>query len=357
LDGKLEVSSESDNPAIFVGGAGAAGGYFSLNPPAGNLAGAGVIGAIGAGAIEEGDAAFKGELGGSSKTTFKTASTTNTSSETITDVINRSSSERGYTYDFKGRGEGKFKYDEQSENITRYMGLFPALQDATKELPKIESTAVAFGNMISIDSDVMVEEHSLQVLADRNCGLNGESREGSRGDCQVDFRNAEFDLDADYSLNDKDINLDTKNHFHDVGLYAALAGGAGLFTKANVSAVSVVDDILNASVESSATAIGNLKSINVSTDKFDNGVVLADITQVSVADVSAESMVGGGLQKPVVCVAAPCDGIGYGGIEIVNYNNLGGMTIASSTATAIGNAVSITVSSGQKIPAPTPTTP
>jgi hypothetical protein len=351
LDGKLKVSSESDKPAVFVGGAGAAAGYFTYPPLSGGVAGAGVIGAIGAGAIEEGDAAFAGELGGSSKTTYKTASTTNTTTEAISDTVNRASSERGYTYDFRGEGGGKIKYNVESEDITRFYGLYPDLQDATKELPKVTSNAVAFGNMISIESDTMVEEHSIQVLTDRNCGLNGEkSGNVGRGDCSVNFDNAAFDLDADYNLNDKLVNLDTKNHFHDVGLYVALASGAGLFTKADISAVSMVSDILNASVESTATAIGNLKSIDVSTGKNDNGVVLADITQVSVADVSALSVVGGG--QRVECLSAPCKG-GYGGIEIVNYNNLGGMTIAKSTATAIGNAVNISVSSGQK----TTTTP
>jgi hypothetical protein len=131
----------------------------------------------------------------------------------------------------------------------------------------------------------------------------------------------------------------------------ALAGGADLFTKANVTATSYVDDILNASVESTATAIGNLKSVNVKTTDYDNGVVLADITQVSVADVSATSMVGGGPR--VACLSVECNGL-YGGIEIVNYNNLGGMEIATSTATAIGNAVNITVNSGTDL---TPDTP
>lgn len=344
LDGSLVVSSESGEPGIFVGGAGAAVGWFNLNPPAGNLAGAGVIGAIGAGAISEGDASFDSELGGSWRTTNRTTASTNSSQEAIREASNRYSAERGYSYEHSGQGSGSFKLDIQSEDITRIYGLYPALQDATKELPKVVSNAAAFGNMISIESDVMVEEHSIQVVADRNCELNRGATAGLRGDCSVNFDKADFDLDADYSINDAPVNLDTQNHFHDVGLFAALSGGAGLLTKANISAVSAVDDILNASVESTATAIGNFKSIDLASAKNDNGVVLADITQVSIADVSAMSTVGGGPR--ILCVSEGCNGV-YGGIEIVNYNNLGGMTIAKSTATAIGNAVNISVNSGQ----------
>ena len=128
-------------------------------------------------------------------------------------------------------------------------------------------------------------------------------------------------------------------------MLATLAAGAGLLKKADITAVSTVNDILNASVESTATAIGNLKSIDLTTSARENGLVIADITQVSVADVSAYSSVGGGL------LAAPAlseEGYYYGGgINLVNYKNLGGVTIAKSTATAIGNVVNIGVNSGQ----------
>jgi hypothetical protein len=41
-------------------------------------------------------------------------------------------------------------------------------------------------------------------------------------------------------------------------------------------------------------------------------------------------------------------GVSYGGgINFVNYNHLGGVTLAKSTATAIGNVVNVGVNSAQ----------
>lgn len=349
LDGELVVSSRSNNPALFVGGAGAAGGWFSLNPPAGNLAGAGVIGVIGADAIEEGDAAFAGELGGSLTNSNRTSSTTVVDNETINETIHDSTSRNGYTYELSGEGSGNLWLSLKTEDITRFYGLYPVLQDATKELPKVESVATAVGNLISIESDVAVQEHSIQVVADTNCNHVDEGETGSERGCNPDFGNAQFDLDADLDVNDRFLNVDSGNNFHDVALLTTMAAGAGLLKKADITAVSTVDDILNASVESSATAIGNMKSINVETVTPENGLVIADITQVSVADVSAYSTVGGNplLAQPALLSEGYYGG---GGINLVNYNHLGGLTIAKSTATAIGNVVNIGVNSAQSTP-------
>jgi hypothetical protein len=111
-----------------------------------------------------------------------------------------------------------------------------------------------------------------------------------------------------------------------------------------------VNDILNASVESTATAIGNIKSIDVNTANLQNGLVVADVTQVSIADVSAYSTVGG--QQPLLANVI-CEGeCGYpgGGINLINYTNLGGLPIVTSNATAIGNVLNIKVNSGQAAP-------
>lgn len=344
LDGELVVSSRSNNPALFVGGAGAAAGWFTLNPLAGNLGGAGAIGVIGADAIEEGDASFAGELGGSWTDSNRTSSTRVVDNETINETIHDSTSRNGYTYDLSGEGSGNLWLSLKTEDITRFYGLYPVLQDATKELPKVESVATAIGNLISIESDVAVQEHSLQVVADTNCNHVDEGATGTERGCNPDFDSAQFDLDADLNVNDQFVGVDTGNTYHDVAVLTTLAAGAGLLKKADITAVSTVDDILNASVESTATAIGNLKSIDLTTSNPENGLVIADITQVSIADVSAYSTVGGGLYESRELLS---EGYYGGGINLVNYNHLGGLTIAKSTATAIGNVVNIGVNSGQ----------
>ena len=344
LDGELTVASRSNNPALFVGGAGAAGGWFSLNPSGGNLAGAGVIGAIGADAVSEGDASFAGELGGSLTQSTNTTSSTIVDNTTVNEAINDSSSRNGYTYGLSGAGSASLWASLQTEDITRIYGLYPVLQDATKELPKVESNATAVGNLISIESDVAVQEHSLQVVADTNCNHIDNAASGTQQGCNPDFNNAQFDLDADLNVNNGFVNVDSGNTYHDVALLTTMAAGAGLLKKADITAVSTVDDILNASVDSAATAIGNLKSIDVTTSNANNGLVIADITQVSMADVSAYSTVGG---SPIL-VNALDQGVSYGGgINFVNYNHLGGVTLAKSTATAIGNVVNVGVNSAQ----------
>jgi hypothetical protein len=192
---------------------------------------------------------------------------------------------------------------------------------------------------------VAVQEHSLQVVADTNCNHIDNAASGTQQGCNPDFNNAQFDLDADLNVNNGFVNVDSGNTYHDVALLTTMAAGAGLLKKADITAVSTVDDILNASVDSAATAIGNLKSIDLTTANANNGLVIADITQVSVADVSAYSTVGG---SPLGPTALDVSNVSYGGgINFVNYNHLGGVTLAKSTATAIGNVVNVGVNSGQ----------
>jgi hypothetical protein len=349
FDGNLHgdlTTHGSDHFPLFIGGAGAIGGFFTDPGPDG-AAGAGVIGAIGAYGTN-GHADFNGNLGGSLTTGVDTES---------------SQSTRNW---YSAKGEGTFggNLDVTYADITRIYGLAPAVQDAKKELPVVTSDAVAVGNSISIETDTAVQEHSLQVVADTTCGGHRgdgnmiEVRDG-RG-CRTDFNDAAFKLDAGFYVNGNPVEVDTNvrdgdagqgNYFHDVALLTTLSAGAGLLKKADISATSTVSDILNASVEGSATAIGNIKSISVDTGVDQNGLVIGDISQVSVADVSAYSTVGGGYAIPVLASSVECiDCGGYpnaGGINIINYTGLGGKNIAASTATAIGNAVNIKVNSGQ----------
>ena len=131
-------------------------------------------------------------------------------------------------------------------------------------------------------------------------------------------------------------NLDSGNYNHDVALLLGLAAGAGLIEQADITASAKAYDIWNAQTEATATAIGNIKSIDLETVRNANGLIIADITQLSVANVSADASVTG--------------------VNLINYTNLGKLDdpIAKATATAIGNAVNIKLNSGQGVPTPTP---
>lgn len=148
--------------------------------------------------------------------------------------------------------------------------------DALNELPEVISTATAVGNNASIESTVAVNAHGSQSLH-----------------------------------------------------------GDWFFDAAEVSAVSDVYYILNATVDSTATAVGNNYSLTVDPATADDALVTADITQYSHANVSAQSYVSD--------------------VWLNGYYNLGvdeladdeldvlGRPIVSSVATAVGNNLSISV--------------
>lgn len=161
-----------------------------------------------------------------------------------------------------------------------------AALDALTELPEVISQATAVGNNTTIDTDTAVELHEAQILV------------GS-----VEYPAGE----------------DT----------APLQDGLDIFnwgvTPAKVTATSTVYDILNASVDSDATAVGNNLAINVEAAGPDR-LLMADVLQLSVADVTATSTV-------------------YD-VSLNNYINLGSLDrpIVNSVATAVGNNKAISVS-------------
>ena len=105
----------------------------------------------------------------------------------------------------------------------------------------------------------------------------------------------------------------------------ALAAFLGFPNPADIKATSRVSDIENASVDSSATAVANNLNVTVQANHGDR-LFMGDVTQVSVANVTARSSV-------------------YD-VDLDNYSNLGKLKspIVNSVATAIGNNKSITVS-------------
>jgi hypothetical protein len=149
--------------------------------------------------------------------------------------------------------------------------------DAMAELPEVVSAATAVGNNTSVDADTAVQLHEMQVAVGEGTTM-GE--------------------DGEPMLEDA--------------------------TLANISATSTVSNILNGSVDSTATAVGNNLTGDVVAEGADR-LLMADATQFSLANVSATSDVSA--------------------VNVENYTNLGGMDrpLVNSAATAVGNNKSISV--------------
>lgn len=327
------VETNGEGPAFFIGGDIVAAGGGSIPPGLGAVVGTG--GAALAGAFaKNGRADFEGAF--NSDTDARTESNANLNVDVVGSLAysETGSSSKSQTIEQSSNQTSKIIENISKKEIVTVYAIQEAVQDALLELPEVIDQATAIGNLITVNSDVMVEEHSAQILFDtHNFGrktCKSELCEIPNGPfAKVNFEDADFDLDADLNVNDTEKDLHQNNHFHDLALLFGLAAGAGLIDQAEISAKSEVYNIYNATGSAAATAIGNLKSINVDTNNPNNGIVLADVTQLSVANVNANAQA-------------------YN-IDVVNYTNLGGLdrAIARSTATAIGNSLNITVNSGQ----------
>jgi hypothetical protein len=165
--------------------------------------------------------------------------------------------------------------------------------DALTQLPQVISAATSVGNNTSITADTAVELHEAQwTLGSVNGGATGDI--GAANGLQV-------------------LGLDV--------------------TPAQINATSTVYNILNASVDSTATAVANNLAVNVTATGPDR-LMMADVTQVAVADVTASSSVSA--------------------VDVYNYTNLGSLThpLVNSVATAVGNNKTITVNAPAVTAAP-----
>jgi hypothetical protein len=174
--------------------------------------------------------------------------------------------------------------------------------DAVKDLASVVSAATAVANNTSITADTAVELHEGQFAFG-----------GVRPYVTLDS------VGGGNSWSSGNSNLDLA-----AILLIGLAEGG--LTKAKIEAKSDVYDIKNASVDSSATAVANNLSVNV-TATGPNRLLMGDVTQLAIADVTASSKVND--------------------VTLSNYTNLGtalGRPIVSSVATAVGNNKTINVS-------------
>lgn len=169
--------------------------------------------------------------------------------------------------------------------------------DALTELPSIVSQATAVANNTIIESENSLQLHEGQF----SFNVSEEGSSPSIGNVGTDNSN----LTAAYALG-----------------VLALTGG---IESAKISATSNVTDILNASVDSSATAVANNMTVTLNPTTPDDALMIGDVVQFAFADVSATSVVSN--------------------VSLVNYTGLGNLEapIVSSVATAVGNNKSITV--------------
>lgn len=166
------------------------------------------------------------------------------------------------------------------------------------DLPVIESVATAVGNSQNIESTVAVNLHDSQF---------------NMGDVGMD--------DQFYALES------TENTGTDILALMTAGAALGIIEQGLVSADSTVTNIQNASIDSSATALGNNISLDLAAHTEGDAFLIADFTQANYADVTASSYVSD--------------------ISVNNYANLGVLDgpLISSVATAVGNNVDISVSS------------
>jgi hypothetical protein len=173
--------------------------------------------------------------------------------------------------------------------------------DALTELPEVVSTATAVANNSSVTSTVAVEMHEGQFAFDtcRECGETGVG------------------IDGLYGI--------TGNTHTNLALALTYAASFGWIAPADITATSWVFNILNATVNSTATAVANNKSITIDPATPDDALLIADITQFAFANVAAYSQVTG--------------------VTVNNYTNLGMLDypLVNSVATAVGNNLNITV--------------
>ena len=98
------------------------------------------------------------------------------------------------------------------------------------------------------------------------------------------------------------------------------------FLKGNVSATSEVAHILNASVDSAATAVGNNTDVTLAEATPGDALLIADVKQTSIGNISAKSEV------------SHVDVSGYTSLAAINK------PLVNSNATAVGNNFSVKVS-------------
>lgn len=187
---------------------------------------------------------------------------------------------------------------------------------------EIDQSSIGDISAISVVKDITVAQ-----LETSHSGYGHNSHHGNNGivppmDALTELGQAVSSATA--VANNANISSVTEGVFVDVGQTAS----NGYHNIGNVSAKSVVIDVDGLMVDSAATAVSNNLNLSVDPASIVNGTtVVANISQSSLMDVSAKSMVKD--------------------VTLTNFRNLGSVTgpVISSSATAVGNNVNVTVGS------------
>lgn len=211
--------------------------------------------------------------------------------------------------------------------------------NAVTQLPIVLSTATAVGNNQSITSDVPVFLHDGQFVADvkdyqrKAIWSNPDSIMGALGSSSTPS------VGPGGHNGGPGLNTNTV-----LAVLFGLGAVSGELKKSDIRATSNVYNIQNASVDSSASAIANNISVDLQTNKISDHVLIADITQFALANVSASSDVHNvsatGYENMRQLTTATLQSSGNTTNVPVNVPT----PWVSSTATAVGNNVSINVS-------------
>jgi hypothetical protein len=201
----------------------------------------------------------------------------------------------------------------------------PASIDAfdAVDLPSVENAATAVANNQSITSASGVYLHDAQFAA----GEVNPTYGGDGPDVGTFAAGADAIAGVDGELNGTNVHTT-------LAALATLGAATGFLTPAEISANATVYDILNATVDNSATAVTNNMAVEINAANPNDATMIADITQWGYANVTATALLDschGGCDNPAV--------------TIDNYANLGALDrpIVSNTATAVGNNLSIKV--------------
>lgn len=216
--------------------------------------------------------------------------------------------------------------------------------DAPTQLPIVLSSATAVGNNQSITSDVPVMLHDGQFVANV-----------ADGKCLSSCDAVSLAALAAALPSVKNFIGGSNLHTDIAGLFT-VGAAVGAFQKSEIDASSTVRNVLNVSVDSSATAVANNLSVELASDvdggtkcamfckdRLSNHVAIGDITQFALANVTATSSVSNvaalgykDMRELTTATLTPVEG-SLGNVVSVPT------PWVSSVASAIGNNVSINV--------------
>lgn len=204
------------------------------------------------------------------------------------------------------------------------------------DLPKIENAATSVGNNFSLESEVALNLNSGQL---NYGGFNVPDPDFTQGQNPI--------VDQAQYLGQTYNSVDNA---HVGKVYSAgLAAALGIITQGEVTATASVGNlgpqsILNATVENSATAVGNNFSVALNAITSDDASMVADNTQFNYANTTSTATVNDVYLDSYADLGAagfgPCGGCQVDGVNVGDQ-----IPVISNVATSVGNNASIKITS------------